>query len=66
LRRQRPGASRPLTFVTGFFGRNFGWLVRHIDSFAAFIIYGIGGLVLPLTLLLVWLRRRTSGARDAG
>ena len=33
----------PLTFVTGFFGQNFGWLVRHQDSFAAFVIYGIGG-----------------------
>jgi len=63
----------PLTFVTGFFGQNFAWLVRHIDSFAAFAAYGIGGLVVPLVLLFSWLRLRrryastgaTSPARPA-
>ena len=53
----------PLTFVTGFFGQNFGWLVEHINTDTAFIIYGIGGLVVPLTLLFVWFRLRASARK---
>jgi magnesium transporter len=48
----------PLTFVTGFFGQNFGWMVRHIDSLAAFLGYGIGALVVSVVALMTWFRRR--------
>ncbi|HWI74962.1 MAG TPA: magnesium transporter CorA family protein [Baekduia sp.] len=48
----------PLTFVTGFFGQNFGMLVRHINSAAAFWGYGIGGLVLSSAILLWYFRRQ--------
>jgi magnesium transporter len=48
------------TLVTSFFGQNFGWLVGHIDSLEAFLIYDGLGLVLPTALAAIyfWRRRR--------
>jgi magnesium transporter len=47
----------PLTLITGFFGQNFGWLVDHVDSFESFLIWGIGGIVVPGAAILLWLWR---------
>jgi magnesium transporter len=47
----------PLTFITGFFGQNFGTLVRAINTPAAFWGFGVGGMVLA-ALALLWFFRR--------
>jgi magnesium transporter len=48
------------TIVTGFFGMNFGWLTDHIKSLHAFLIFGVGGLVVPIAAIgaVVWIKRR--------
>jgi magnesium transporter len=47
----------PLSFVVGFFGQNFGWMVRNIGTEAEFWLIGAGSMVLSLLILVVWLRR---------
>jgi magnesium transporter len=48
------------TLVTSFFGQNFGWLVRHIDSLETFLIYGGVGLVIPTIATAIYFWRRRS------
>jgi magnesium transporter len=47
----------PLSFVTGFFGMNFGYMVGHITSLWTFLVLGIGTLVASGIALFAWFRR---------
>jgi magnesium transporter len=50
----------PLTFVTGFFGMNFSWMVERIDTAVAFVLLGIGTPLLGVALTLLLVRRRAT------
>ena len=48
----------PLAWLTGFFGQNFGWMVRHVGSWEAFLFLGVGTELIAIALLLAFFRRR--------
>jgi magnesium transporter len=48
----------PLSFLTGFFGQNFGFLVTRIGSTATFFGLGLGLELLAVVLLLAMFKRR--------
>jgi magnesium transporter len=61
----------PLTFITGFFGMNFGWMVEQVDGPLAFWLLGIGSLVIGVALIWRLVVRGSpvepdDGASDAG
>ena len=47
----------PLTVITSFYGQNFGWLVNHMRSLTAFLVFGVGSIVASGIVLAVWFRR---------
>jgi magnesium transporter len=49
----------PLSFIVGFFGMNFGWLVqRAVTPEWTFWVFGVGTLVVTCVLLLVYFKRK--------
>ena len=48
------------TLITGFFGQNFQWLVDNVESRTDFLVFGVGGLVVPSLALaaVLWIKRR--------
>jgi magnesium transporter len=48
----------PLSFLTGFFGQNFAWMVTRLTSLGSFLLLGLGTEVLAVVLLFFLARRR--------
>jgi magnesium transporter len=49
----------PLSFITGFFGQNFGYMINHlITPEWVFWVVGVGSMVLTCAGLLWWFHRK--------
>jgi Mg2+ and Co2+ transporter CorA len=48
----------PLSFLTGFFGQNFGWMVTRLGSLGVFLGLGLGTEIVGAVGLLILFRRR--------
>jgi magnesium transporter len=47
----------PLTFIVGFFGMNFTWMVRHITGFWPFFLLAVVTQVMVVVAMLIVFRR---------
>jgi magnesium transporter len=56
----------PLTFITGFFGMNFGWMVAEIDTQWAFWLLGVGALAVGVALIWALVVRGSPVQDDTG
>ena len=48
----------PLSFLTGFLGQNFGWMIAHLASLPVFLAVGIGLQILVVAALVLLFRQR--------
>ena len=48
----------PLAWLTGFFGQNFGFLVKEIGSWQTFVLLGLGSEVVAVIALFVMFKKR--------
>jgi magnesium transporter len=48
----------PLSWLTGFFGQNFGFEIKHIGGWGTFVGLGLGTELIGLAALLVYFKRR--------
>jgi len=48
----------PLSYLTGFFGQNFTFLIGHISGRLPFFIFGLGIELATVFVLLYYFRRR--------
>lgn len=56
----------PITFLTGFFGMNFPWMVKALGGPTAFMGLGLALPVASVTITTIWLSRRLARTSRRG